>query len=63
MRKASSRHDDIRILYIVGSRTDTLFALPGLIAAMRQIARLVGRILAYSCVDEKTWCEECQHNF
>jgi hypothetical protein len=30
------------------------------IAAMRQIAKLVGRILVYSCSDDKAFFERCQ---
>ena len=61
--KARPRYVGIRIPYIAGTRTDTLCALPGVIAAMRQIARLVGRILAYSCIDERLSREVCQAIF
>ncbi len=62
-RRARPRYVGIRIPYIAGTRPDTLFASPGVIAAMRQIARLVGRILVYSCVDERTSRETCQAIF
>ncbi len=53
----------IRIPYIAGTGTDILWASPGFIAAMCQIAGLVGRILAYSCVDESASREACQETF